>query len=83
MNIQKGNMNRDLPFWEPVRLDDKLAVRLFCPSGNAGFLDHNVDGQGRVTPSVECPDDRCTFHESGITLEGYTLPPITMEDQPA
>lgn len=72
MNIRKRNYHRDLPYWEPVRLDDKQQVRLVCPNGHAGFLsDHNIDGQGRVTPSVECPDDRCTFHESGITLEGY------------
>ena len=71
-------MNRDLPYWEAVRLDDKREIRLVCPNGHAGFLDHNVDSQGRVTPSVECPDDSCAFHESGITLESYTLPPMTM-----
>ena len=82
MNIPKRDMNRDMPYWEPVKLDGKTAIRLVCPNGHAGFLDHNIDRFGHVTPSVDCPDDECDFHESGITLDAYNLGRFIMEARP-
>ena len=71
MNIRARNSNRDLPYWYMARLDGKWVVRLVCPNGHAGFLDHDIDSSGRVSPSVECPDAACDFHESGVILEGW------------
>lgn len=32
-------------------------------------LDHEVDDEGRVTPSVDCPV--CSYHESGVVLADW------------
>lgn len=82
MNIPKRNMHSDLPYWEPVKLDGKLAIRLACPNGHRGFLNHEIDRLGRVSPSIECPEGECGFHEGGATLDDYNLGRIIMEARP-
>jgi len=46
---------------------------LTCPSGHIGSLaDHTIDtGNGKVAPSVVCPDETCDFHEQ-IVLTGWS-----------
>lgn len=37
---------------------------LCCPDcGETGGLDHEIDNDGTVTPSLVCPNDGCSFHE--------------------
>lgn len=42
-----------------------------CPGcGIEGELDHAVDAQGVVTPSLECQNGPCNFHEM-VRLDGW------------
>lgn len=38
-------------------------VWMVCPNGHAGQLDHEIAPDGTVTPSVQCPEDGCSFHD--------------------
>lgn len=52
------------PSWCYWDVRDRTTQRMVkCPNGHIGVLDHDVDGQGNVTPSVQCPQEGCTFHE--------------------
>ncbi len=49
----------------------KAVPRIYCPKcGNEGLLDHDIDTEGRVTPSLVCPHDGCDFHDH-IQLMGW------------
>ena len=51
--------------------DGQVTARLCCPKCHyQAVLDHEIDAEGRVTPSVECPDG-CGYHETGVVLEGW------------
>ncbi len=43
-------------------------VLMSCPGCGsvAGLDDHEIDDQGRVTPSVDCSE--CEYHETGVRL---------------
>lgn len=57
--------------WRPVVLDGKKTARLSCPGcGSIALLDHKIDKEGNVTPSVVCPIQSCDFHEF-VKLEGW------------
>jgi len=45
-------------------------VYLRCPRGHLAALDHGIDTDGTVSPSVQCP--KCDFHESNLVLDGYS-----------
>ena len=49
--------------WRSFKLDGVLRVRLMCSNGHEVLLDHEIDVNGIVTPSVVCPINRCNFHE--------------------
>lgn len=57
-----------------VENDKKQLVKLLvvvCPNEHyLGIVNHNIDPDGTVTPSVVCPIKGCTFHEF-IKLEDY------------
>lgn len=41
-----------------------------CPLCNfSGALDHDVANDGTVIPSVECPREGCTFHDTVKLLD--------------
>lgn len=52
----------------------KETVKLYCPDcGKAGDLgEHEIDADGKVTPSVVCPNEDCNFHEY-IILKDKTI----------
>ena len=56
------------PWW---RWDDLAAggprVEVKAPCGHIGLLDHEVQPDGTVTPSLDCP--RCSFHDHVRLLE--------------
>ena len=57
--------------WQLIVLDGKKMARLSCPGcGCQALLDHQIDEEGGVTPSVVCPELGCTFHEF-VRLEGW------------
>ena len=62
-------LEKELGTWIKKRSGDIL----FCCPGCglvASLSDHKIDENGRVTPSVDCPD--CEFHEF-IKLKGWKI----------
>ena len=54
--------------WWPLLPNGTLVT---CPScGATAALDHTVDDEGNVSPSLVCPADGCGFHEF-VRLEGW------------
>ena len=50
--------------WRPVTLEGNPTARFTCPSGHSWLLDdHEIAGDGEVSPCVVCPEDDCDFHE--------------------
>ena len=48
----------------------KRRVLFACPlCGDVGLLNHEIADDGIVTPSVQCPNIACTFHEMIKLLE--------------
>ncbi len=57
--------------WRPVYFDGKDTARFTCANGHSGLLDdHDINGDGEVSPSVVCPGKDCDFHEY-IKLVGW------------
>lgn len=55
-----------------LKYGSKDVVLIRCPNcGKTGILDHDVDDDGTVQPSVECPTKGCDFHEH-VRLLGWT-----------
>lgn len=43
-----------------------------CPGcGQEYRLEHDVSAEGVISPSLECPSDDCTFHDT-VILVGWT-----------
>lgn len=68
MNVPKIDLTTNAPVfgWQEIH----EIVYLRCPRGHLAQLNHLIDLEGRVTPSVMCPKSGCDFHET-IVLEGY------------
>ena len=46
-------------------------VWMCCPKGHVGRLDdHSVAADGTVTPSVQCPEGDCDFHDN-VRLDAW------------
>ena len=57
--------------WTIVKLDGEPAIHVICPGcGVNGLLNHVVHANGKVHPSLECPDDLCNFHDH-VILDGF------------
>lgn len=57
--------------WVVVKLDGEPAIRVTCPyCQTTAFLDHQIDPDGTVSPSLRCCVDGCDFHEA-VRLEGF------------
>lgn len=49
-------------------------VFVTCPTcGSLALLDHWVEPDGKLRPSLQCPKEGC-FHEDGVRLEDWTPP---------
>lgn len=56
--------------WRRAKRDDEDIVVLTCPTcKRMAALDHEINQEGVVSPSVECPYD-CGFHDH-IKLVGW------------
>jgi len=61
-------------FSVPAHVDNRPnAAIISCPECGGVFCIghvHNINGEGRVTPSVVCPFTPCPFHQY-VILEGW------------
>jgi len=77
-SFRPGDPNVEKGVWKGWRhgLSNKVHILLSCPT--CGFLgsldDHEIAADGLITPSVDCPNESCAFHESGCRLEGWKHP---------
>lgn len=59
----------------------KRRILFCCPKCNqTGLLNHEIADDGTVTPSVQCPETGCGFHEM-IKLVGWEPERPPMEDE--
>ena len=67
VTIPRGTPNDDGPRWY------LFGGVVFVTCGECSFrssLDHDIAGDGTVTPSLECPADGCDWHVNA-RLEGW------------
>lgn len=65
-HLNKGDPNRSPGMWKRWQgPGGKVSAIISCPHcGGIGVLtDHHIDLAGGVTPSVQCPDKDCGWHE--------------------
>lgn len=68
MNVPKIDLSKFSPIFgyeKQIKI-----VYLRCPNGHISILNHDIDINGKITPSVQCP--KCNFHESDLILDNYT-----------
>lgn len=73
MLVKKANARENPPLtWRPWNgpSGNLVMVMFTCSEGHIGSLNHDIDRDGVVTPSVQCSEPGCTFHEN-IQLEGW------------
>lgn len=57
--------------WRIIRLDGEPAIRVTCPlCKGTWLLNHQVDADGTIWPSMRCVDEQCNFH-ADIVLENW------------
>lgn len=58
--------------WAKSTLDGNPTAKVKCPGcGMIGtIINHSVGRNGVVSPSLDCPNDKCTFHEN-VILENW------------
>ena len=55
--------------WRVRDRADKQIVFVICPGcGTEYRLDHEISHEGVVSPSLECPDSDCGFHDTVILV---------------
>lgn len=70
---KKAHRDQPGPWWAPITTEGILSPypMLSCPNGHAaGISDHTVADDGKVSPSLVCPEKGCGWHVWG-TLEGW------------
>lgn len=69
--LHQGDVDLHAGVWDGVSCDSKRTARVSCPScGVVATLDHEISADGSVNPSLDCPSDRCTFHDH-VKLVGW------------
>ena len=58
--------------WQGLSKEDGTKTAwMRCPNGHFGVLSgHEIAQDGKVTPSVQCPEEGCRFHDN-VILEGW------------
>ncbi len=51
------------PLWWLWSMRGAWRVLFKCSNGHQGTLQHEIDAEGRVSPSCQCPEPGCSFHE--------------------
>lgn len=66
----EGNPLFGKGLWTRTKVNDVTIVRVSCPGcGLAAALDHEIDDDGIVNPSLQCPT--CGYHD-WIKLGGWS-----------
>lgn len=62
--------------WFPLIADGRKTATVTCPDcGKRGTLEHHtIEDDGRVLPSIDCPNMDCAFHD-WVQLEGWAPEP--------
>ena len=56
--------------WRLVKMSDgSYSATVGCVNGHSSLLDHDIASNGVVTPSLDCPEDNCDWHEMVRLLE--------------
>ncbi len=65
IDFKKNNSQDEIPCtWRLLKDGYRKSASIVCPNGHYGILlDHNIDENGMVTPSVVCPEEGCNFHD--------------------
>lgn len=65
----------EVPCWERIIGDATKAI-IWCGNGHLATTSaqHTIDPEGKVSPSVVCPREGCTWHE-WVKLVGWTDDP--------
>lgn len=72
IDIPYGKAERLRPsWWGGESPGNKRTALMRCPNGHiASLLDHVIDKDGFVNPSVNCPEGSCSFHNH-VRLIGW------------
>ncbi|MCJ2530754.1 MAG: hypothetical protein LN413_00330 [Candidatus Thermoplasmatota archaeon] len=72
IHIPRGDPEVRRGVWRPSRLDGRRTAKMSCPACGVAqtFDDHDIDPNGLVSPSVQCADKKCAFHDY-IALAGW------------
>ncbi len=74
MMIEHSHMMTKNLTWDSSQRGDNSIVLMKCRCGRiASLVDHHIDTDGRVTPSVVCMNDDCDFHEFVILVDEVTV----------
>ncbi len=58
-------------YWRIVKRDGKETVKMICPDClSEAALNHRIEKDGTIRPSVICPSETCTFHRN-VKLEEW------------
>ena len=50
--------------WKIVKRDGREIVKVKCPNCNQwAALDHTIEPDGTIKPSLQCDEDQCGYHE--------------------
>lgn len=61
--------------WRLWKSGERSSVFFCCPTcGELGMLNHEVNADGTITPSVQCPKEKCPFHDM-VRLLGWKNDP--------
>ena len=73
MILKQGEPFEGKGLWKGATRDGKRTANVSCPTcgKTASLSGHDIDAAGKVTPSLVCPYNDCTFHEH-VELEGWT-----------
>ncbi len=67
---------RSVSEWRKYDVKGRTFVLVVCPGCHVEYrLNHDIDEQGVVTPSLDCPDDICLFHDT-VILVGWSGPAV-------
>ena len=58
VDFSKVGMAQSLSWWR-----SNESIWMVCSNGHPAILDHEIESNGEVSPSVVCPEDGCDFHK--------------------
>jgi hypothetical protein len=60
---------RSITKWREWNHEGKNYIFVTCPGcGTEYRLDHDINVQGVINPSLECPGTNCNFHDTAVLV---------------